>query len=163
MLTILTDSAIAELIAERKAAPDGLQPITRLSERNRHWRREYEIKCATTGNRFVIKVRKSTINPFDFSVILGYQLPGLTTIFHLRRYNGKSHWHTNHLDDNVRFRAFHIHTATERYQKNGADAEHFAEITTRYADLDGAINCLLADCGFRAPIEESPLFSGQPE
>ncbi len=158
----LSEDAIKELIAERKPIPDGLQPLTRLTERNRHLRREYEI-TSNTGNSFVIKIRRSTLNQFDFSAILGYRLPGVYTIFHLRRYNGKSHFHTNFLDENVRFRAFHIHTATERYQKITDKVEHFAEITTRYADLDGAVECLLTDCGFRASIEESPLFTGQIE
>lgn len=161
-MIFLSDALIAELIAERKVIPDGLKPLTKLAERSKHLRRDYEITCPT-GNLFVIKIRKSTINPFDFSAILGYRLPGVNTIFLLRRYNGKSHYHSNPLDENVRFRAFHIHTATERYQKMGPKAEHFAEITPRYVDLDGAIECLLADCGFRAPIEESPLFKGSPE
>jgi hypothetical protein len=160
-MLLLTEDAIKELIAERKPIPDGLQPLTRLVERNHHMRREYEFTCSPTGNSFVVKIRRSMLNPFDFSAILGYQLPGMNTIFHLRRYNGKSHYHTNPLDEDVRFRGFHIHTATERYQKIGAKVEHFAEITTRYADLDGAIDCLLTDCGFRAPIEESPIFTGK--
>lgn len=161
-MLILSDEAIRELVAERKAIPDGLRPLGRLTERNRHLRREYEITCET-GNCFVVKIRRSSLNPFDFSVILGYQLPGLNTIFHLRRYNGKSHYHTNPLDENIRFRAFHIHTATERYQSLGGKPEHFAEITTRYADIEGAIGCLLMDCGFRAPMEEAPIFTGTIE
>ncbi len=159
-MNILSDDAITELIAERKPIPDGLRPLSRLTPRNQHLRREYELRCEDTGNNFVIKVRKSLLNAFDFSVVLGYQLPGINTIFNLRRYNGNSHYHTNNLDENIKFRAFHIHTATERYQKNGSRPEHFAEITTRFGDLDGAITCLLTDCGFRDPIEESPLFAG---
>jgi hypothetical protein len=160
-MLILSEDSIRELIAERKPIPEGLKPLTRLIERNKHLRREYEF-ISMAGNPFMIKIRKSTLNPFDFSVILGYQLPGVNTIFHLRRYNGKSHYHTNTIE-NVRFRNFHIHTATERYQNIGPKVEHFAEFTTRYADLDGAIDCMLTDCGFRDPIEESPLFAGTIE
>src|SRR2546423_6689569 len=76
-MLILTEQAITELIAERKQIPDGLQPISRMTERNKHLRREYELACPATGNSFVIKLRRSTLNPFDFSVILGYRLPGL--------------------------------------------------------------------------------------
>ncbi len=159
-MIILSEDSIRELIAERKPIPDGLKPLTRLIERNKHLRREYEVK-SKAGNSFVIKLRKSTLNPFDFSVILGYQLPGVNTIFHLRRYNG-THYHSNTIE-NVRFRTFHIHTATERYQNlGGKNSEHFAEMTTRYADLDGAIECMLEDCGFRDPMEESPVFMGTP-
>jgi len=126
-MLILSEDSIRELIAERKPIPDGLKPLTRLIERNKHLRREYDV-TSKAGNPFMIKIRKSTLNPFDFSVILGYQLPGVNTIFHLRRYNGKSHYHTNTIE-NVRFRNFHIHTATERYQNIGPKVEHFAEIT----------------------------------
>jgi hypothetical protein len=158
-MVVLSEPSITELIAERKPIPDGLQPLTRLVLRNRHMRRDYDVKCKT-GNCFVINVRRNTINQFDFSAILGYRLPGVNTIFLLRRYNGKSHYHTNPIE-NVMFRGFHIHTATERYQNVGTKVEHFAELTTRYADLDGAIDCLLADCGFRGPIEESELFTNR--
>lgn len=98
----------------------------------------------------------------DFSVILGYKNPGLNTIFRLRRYNGKSHYHTNTIE-RQRFRDFHHHTATERYQLLGSKEDHFAEIDARYFDLDSAIQCLLGDCGFRSSVQESPLFTGQIE
>jgi hypothetical protein len=97
----------------------------------------------------------------DFSAILGYKLPGVFTVFRLRRYNGSSHLHTNALEK-VTIDGFHVHTATERYQKLGGFKEdHFAELTTRYASLSSAIECLLNECGFRSPIEKSPLFTGQ--
>ena len=56
------------------------------------------------------------------------------------------------------FRDFHNHTATERYQRLGAREEHFAEIDSRYHNLDGAIKCLLDDCGFQAEEPPLPLF-----
>jgi hypothetical protein len=158
MLAPLTDLAITVLIEEPKDIPDGLTPLTKLVKRNGHMRREYEITCPT-GNSFLVAVRQSTLNVFDFSAILGYKVPGLTTIFRLRRYNGKSHYHTNTIE-RERFRDFHIHTATERYQRRGPKEEHFAQITNRFTTLDGAIQCLLADCGFRSPMENSPLFTG---
>ena len=73
-------------------------------------------------------------------------------LFKLRRYNGKSHSHTNKIEKNSMYN-FHIHTATQRYQKIGMKEESYAEETTRYADLRGAINCLIADCGFVLPPE----------
>ncbi len=101
----------------------------------------------------------------DFSVILGYQLPHLHTVFRLRRYNGKSHVHTNSIEKQT-FYDFHFHTATERYQRPGFREEHFAEITNRYQTIEGAIQCILDDCGFRAPTPQMNLFlprKGQPE
>jgi hypothetical protein len=116
-----------------------------------------------SGHSFVIAVRQSLLNTFDFSAILGYKLPGVNTIFRLRRYNGKSHDHTNTIE-NERFREFHIHKATERYQRStGSKEDHFAVTDRRYFDLDGAVECLLADCGFRSPMEDAPIFTGRVE
>ena len=101
------------------------------------------------------------LNLLDFSVILGFQIPGLNRVFRLRRYNGKSHYHTNVLEKTPPFRDFHIHTATERYQRApGHKEDHFATIDKRYYDFESAVTCMLGDCGFRSPIEDAPLFSG---
>lgn len=161
MLNILTDDAINELILETKTVPEGLRPFAKLAERNQHRRRDYDVTSAS-GNGFVIAVRQSILNTFDFSAILLYKVPGVNSVFRLRRYNGKSHYHTNTIE-NERFRDFHMHTATERYQKYGSKEDHFAVVDRRYFDLDGAVDCLLNDCGFRSPLEESPIFTGQME
>jgi hypothetical protein len=160
-MLFLLDTQIDAMICEAKTIPDGLCPLTRPIERNQHRRKEFEITCAT-GSSFVIATRQSMLNSQDFSVILGYRNPGFNTIFRLRRYNGKSHYHTNTIETET-FREFHIHTATERYQKRGPREDHFAKIDTRYWDLASAIQCLLNDCGFRSPIDNSPLFTGNPE
>lgn len=155
MLT-LTEAEIGELIREAKDIPEGLSvPVRLLSERNRHRRKEYEIKTES-GNIFVVKIRQSCANPMDFSVVLGYMLPGTYTVFRLRRYNGK-HRHTNALEGES-FYDFHVHTATERYQIPGFDVDHFAQRTSRYYDLDSAVHCLMEECGFRPPLEGTPLF-----
>jgi hypothetical protein len=99
-------------------------------------------------------MRLNTINLLDFSAIVGYERLGLTGMFLLRRYNGRSHEHTNVLE-RVRFREFQFHYATERYQRAGYKAEGYAEPTTRYSDLDGALTCLVQDCGF-LPQEGEP-------
>jgi hypothetical protein len=152
----ITDVRIAELISAAKTVPDGLLSKRTMPERNGHLQKGYEIKCEGE-DRFVIKIRQSRVNPFNFSAILGYRLPGLYTIFRLRRYNGK-HEHTNVLE-NQTFSDFHIHMATERYQRPGFNEDHFAEPTARFYSLDSAIECMLSDCGFRSPMDGSPLFS----
>jgi hypothetical protein len=124
-----------------------------------HRHKEFDV-ASNSDNLFFIKLRQLCANPLDFSVILAYHLPGLHTLVRLRRYNGKHH-HTNHLE-HQRFYGFHIHTATQRYQSAGFRADHFAEMTNRYWDLESAIRCLLADCGFKSPLEESPLFRQKP-
>ena len=156
---ILSDEQISALISERKAIPNGLCPLEKMSIRNLHKRKDFEF-AGDSGSNFTIAVRQSTLNMMDFSVILGYKLPGLFTIFRLRRYNGKSHHHSNTLEGDSIY-DFHIHVATQRYQMAGFKEEHYAAATHRYYDLNSAIQCLLDDCGFRAPIEESPLFSGK--
>ena len=157
-MVTLTDERILELIREPKPLPDGLSPSPKLTMRNRFWRRDFEF-ISDAGNSFVIKLRQSADNFTEFSVILGYRLPGLSKVFILRRYNGK-HQHTNPIEAN-KFRDFHRHTATERYQRRGCKDEHFAEIDKRFSNMDGAIDCLIRDCGFQVPEppnETLPLF-----
>jgi hypothetical protein len=160
-MNLLSDNQIAALILEKKGIPEGLRPLTKQVERNQHRRRDYDVSGAS-GSGFMVAVRQSVLNPFDFSVILGYKMPGLNTIFRLRRYNGKSHIHTNVIEQET-IRGFHMHSATERYQKfAGMKEDGFAEETNRYWNLESAIECLIQDCGFISPIIESPLFTGTP-
>src|ERR1035438_1953776 len=95
-MVILSDTEIHALIGEPKAIPVGLRPLGKLIERNQHRRKDFEITGAS-GSGFMIAIRLSMLNPFDFSVILGYKVPGLNTVFRLRRYNGK-HRHTNTIE-----------------------------------------------------------------
>lgn len=158
----LSDDEIQALLRERKAIPPGLFPPRPMAEIHHHRRKDFEV-TAESGHEFVVALRQSVLNMMDFSVILGYKLPGTFTIFRLRRYNGSSHRHTNALE-NETIDGFHVHTATERYQLSaGFKEDHFAELTVRYADLSSAIECLLNECGFRSPLEESPLFKGLVE
>jgi hypothetical protein len=156
----LSDGAIAELIAEGKSVPAGLMPLVWASERNGHRVKNLNFK-GESGNIFEIIIRQSCVNPMNFSVILGHMLPGAYTIFRLRRYNGKSHEHTNYLEKD-RFYDFHIHQATERYQDiAGFKEDHFATRCDKFVDLHGAIKRLVSDCGFKAGWEDSPLFKTQ--
>jgi len=71
-------------------------------------------------------------------------------MFRLRRYNGKSHWHTNKLE-HFTFFDYHIHQATQRYQEAGLEEDAYAEPTDLYADLNDALQCAVRDCGFQLP------------
>jgi hypothetical protein len=149
MVIILSDDQIDALIHEPKITPATLFPL-RLIERNKHRRKEYAVKSASSsGNEFVIAVRQAMLDTMNFSAILGYKMPGYNTIFRLRRYNGK-HEHTNAIEGTT-LNDFHFHTATERYQERGAKEDSFAELTSRHCDLDSAIRRLLEDCGFDPP------------
>lgn len=151
-MLILTDEEIDELLHEQKSTPADILPISKLTIRQQHGRRDFQVTSAS-GNEFVIAVRQSMINPLDFSAILGYKNPGFNTVFRLRRYNGK-HVHTNSIERTT-LNDFHLHTATERYQKIGAKEDSFAEVGIRHWDLDSAVRCLLEECGFDPPPPSS--------
>lgn len=114
------------------------------------------------GSTFRLMLRQSLSNPLDFSVIVGYQMPNSNRLFRLRRYNGRFTEHTNRLE-NESFYDFHVHQATARYQDAGLAEDTFAQRTDRFGDLQGAIDCLLQDCGFvipkdpKDPVQESVL------
>src|SRR5450432_1928926 len=97
-MNILSDEKIAALIAEEKTIPNGLSPIKPMSQRCQHKRKNFELERSAFGNEFVVSVRQSCLNAYDFSVIRSYKVPGSYTVFRLRRYNGNSHQHTNILE-----------------------------------------------------------------
>ncbi|MCA1840753.1 MAG: hypothetical protein ABR507_06715 [Actinomycetota bacterium] len=103
-------------------------------------------------------LRQSDANPLDFSVIIAYNMPRSNQWFRLRRYNGRSHTHTNTIEKNSFFE-FHIHTATERYQGSGLREDAYAEPTNRYSDFQSALHIAVDDL-FQVPeIPQGSLFS----
>jgi hypothetical protein len=102
-------------------------------------------------NDFRIILRQSIINPLDFSIILAFRPSQSNVLFRLVRYNGKSHEHTNTIE-NISFYDYHIHKATERYQQIGAREDTYAEATDRFANIQEAISCLIKDCSFEIPL-----------
>ena len=149
MAAELTDNEIMGLIQEEKPLPDNYQSRVQTRPKRGHRERELEFDSAN-NHTFRLILRQSSINILDFSVILAWMPPQSNSAFRLRRYNGKSHEHTNALEGD-RFYAFHIHQATERYQQSGLREDSFAEPTDRYQDLAGALRCMIADCGFKMP------------
>jgi len=79
MPILLSDEEIEALVLEPKLMPDGLF-TPKMAVRNSHRHKSYEISC-DTGHLFVVKIRESCVNPMNFSVILGYILPGVYTVF----------------------------------------------------------------------------------
>lgn len=149
MAARLTDNEITVLIAESKPLPEDYLARIQTKPKRGHKERELDLTGNNAGE-FRLVLRQSLLNSLDFSIILAYQIPNTNQIFRLRRYNGKSHEHTNALE-NQTFYDFHIHTATQRYQELGVREDSFAEPTDRFADLQGAIHCMLKDCGFVLP------------
>jgi hypothetical protein len=149
MADFLTDSEILGLIDEQKHVATDFR--TRLVPKAKRGHSEVDVDIkGQYGSEFRIIVRCANANPLDFSVILGYRNPESNQVLRLRRYNGKSHEHTNAIERET-FYGFHMHTATERYQRTGNREDAYAEVTDRYDNLQGAINCLIEDCNVVFP------------
>ena len=118
------DEDIAGLIQERKPLPADYRSRIQLKAKRGHKERQLEIRGAS-GNEFRIILRQSNSNSLDFSIILAVYPPQSNQPFRLRRYNGKSHQHTNIIENDM-FYDFHIHKATERYQELGMREDSFA-------------------------------------
>ena len=143
----LTDQEIAGLLDMPKRLPADYRSRLRMKLKSGHKEADLDV-AGDDGSEFVVKLRQSAKNPLDFSVVLAYHLPNSNQVFRLRRYNGLSHRHTNRLE-RERFFGYHVHTATERYQElEGVDEEGFAELSSSYADIDSALECMIRECGF---------------
>lgn len=150
MSILLTDTEISALISEIKQLEPGYLSKLQLRSKRGHSERELDIAGAN-GSEFKLILRQSHLNVLDFSVILAYSVASSSQVFLLRRYNGKSHEHTNKIERQT-FYDFHIHFATERYQRSGWKDEAYAEVTNRYGDFKGALDCLIEDCGLVLPL-----------
>ncbi len=146
-----TDQEISSLISEEKIFPGSPEEIMSFKESDGHKKASVELPCSD-GSRFIIKLRQNQNNVNDFSAIFAFQEKGNSKDFKLRRYNGKSHEHSNKLESH-KFYAFHIHIATQRYQDAGRKEESFAEETDRYSEINGALRCLLLDCNVKTKLD----------
>lgn len=155
---ILTEARIKTLLAEPKPLDPGYARRLQLRSKRGHSEAELAV-MGEGGSRFLVIVRRSDINVLDFSVILAHELPKSNRTFRMRRYNGKSHEHTNPLESET-FYDYHIHEATERYQQSGNREDTFASPTSRYATVDGALQCLWVDASFQFPDGDAPLLFG---
>ena len=149
MADILSDQEIERLLRETKPLPPDYQAKIQVRPKRGHKEQELDFE-GEDGDDFRLVLRQSAINPLDFSIILAFRPKQSNILFRLRRYNGKSHEHTNLIEGNT-FYDYHIHQATERYQNIGAKEDSYAEPTNRYSDFHQAFLCLIEDCGFRAP------------
>lgn len=147
----LTDEEIAALVQEPKHLPNDSRARLKTKPKRGHSEQELDI-TGENGSEFRLILRQSSLNTLDFSVILGFRPSDTNQLFRLRRYNGKSHEHTNTLERET-FYDFHIHIATERYQALGMREDTFAVPTNRYADFEGALAGMIDDCGFIRPLD----------
>lgn len=136
------DAEIVKLIQERKVLPNDWH--------SQLYKEEKLGVNGENGNKFRIIVRQNKKIPLDFSAILAVFAPQLNRYFRLRRYNGWTDPHTNRIEKE-KVDGFHIHIATERYQRRGFREDAYAEPTVRYDNLDGALRCLIDDANFEEP------------
>ncbi len=159
MPVLLTDSEIASLVNESKSLPEDYKKKMLMKTKPGHKESEFELK-GSNGSDFKIIMRQSTANQLDFSVILGYRMPSSNVLFRLRRYNGKSHLHTNKIEAKS-FYDFHIHAATERYQTKGFREDAYAEASNLFFDVDSAFDLMVHECNLIPPSDRQiGLFQG---
>ena len=142
-IEVLTDGRIQSLLFSSKKV---INSSTRDKTKGKHLERNYEVVCLGTNEySFNLFVRQSILIENDFSCGLIWNMPS-GEIITLIRYNGSSHSHPNHLEQEKLGFNCHIHKATERYIKAGKKAEGYAEVTDRYSTVEGALHCLVKDC-----------------
>ena len=148
MSIIFTDQEIIAFIQERKVLSDNW--ANKFKKRmNRGYTEHYQDITGEDENIFRIIVKKGDFSKSLFSVLLVVRIPDSKKYFPLCRYNGSNHQHTNEIEGEL-ITGFHIHTATERYQRKNK-VFGYAESTRDYSDVNGALKCLLEDANFEEP------------
>ena len=137
------------MMAEPKQAPPGAHRPIPLTSKRAH-KEGKVILLGDSGANYNLILRQNKKNACDFSVILAVRRGGSNQHFRIRRHNGNSHQHTNRIEKNVIY-GYHIHYATERYQDIGMREDSYAEATSRYADLFGAVKCMIIDAKINLP------------
>lgn len=149
MAAKFSDKEINDLIQEKKRVSVNFWKQINLRTKRSHKEQEIDL-LGDKESRFRLILRENKMNALDFSIILAHYPSDTNQLFRLRRYNGKSHQHTNRLEGET-FYNFHIHLATERYQERGYREDAFAIITDKYSNIMGAIECMIRDCKLVLP------------
>lgn len=175
MARVLTDTEIAELLAEAKPLPTNWQ--SRLAVRpkaNKSFTHRELDAQGSEGRKFRVIIRGNSVNIMDFSLILVF-CDADGSVYRLVRFNGRhSSQHTNKWEKarnlpNSTFRnRFHIHMATERYQLAGYEIDGYAEVTDRYDSLGSAVQLFVRSNGLEVVEDDrekngSSLFEQQEE
>lgn len=140
---LITDQEIVELLSEEKLLPANFREQLTLKKKSDRKYKECDIYAKSNKGTFIITVKVNIRELFDFSIILQYiSENGFNYI--LRRYNG-IHQHKNILERTV-IQGYHIHMATEKYQRLSLRIEGYAELTDSYNNWKDALAQLIADC-----------------
>ncbi len=140
-----TDDKIMDLLNCQKRLTN---PQARAKNIDGHEQVNYKVESLEGSNHiFQVYKRQNKRDGMekDFSCGISWVSPNGETIT-LKRYNGSSHNHPNHLEGSRLGYEPHIHFATEKYIKANRKPEGFAETTKRYETLEGAFHCLIIDC-----------------
>ena len=126
-----------------------------LEKAGRHKQRNFNA-VTEDGTIYRIYQRQNPDNDLDFSCGLALARRGGKPLT-LVRHNGASHVHVK-----IRY-ACHIHRATAEALAAGRKVDSHAEGTDRYRTVEGALACLIEDCGVEglsANHDERDLFDG---
>ncbi len=137
----LTDERIEQLLKMPKRVINA--KAREVSDAN-HLKRDYTVKSEDGTEDFVLFTRQNKTISDDFTCGLRWIAPGSEDLI-LVRYNGASHSHPNRLEKDILEFVPHIHRATEKYLQASLKAEGFAESTTRYTTMSGALHELVND------------------
>ena len=140
----LTEERISAFITCPKRV---INPQVRSKYKEGHEQVNYRVVATDeSGFEFEIYKRQNMREGMedDFSCGISWISPSGESLT-LRRYNGPSHDHKNHLEREYLGKFCHIHQATERYIKANKKAEGYAEVSTKYRSLDGALHLLVKD------------------
>ena len=140
----ITDIKINELLVMAKRLKN---PGARPKEKDGHEQYNYKLQSETDDAEFELYTRQNLREGMedDFSCGISW-LSSNGESFTLKRYNGPSHQHKNHLEGILLELKPHIHLSTEKYVRANRKPEGYAEITSRYNSLKGALHCLVSDC-----------------
>jgi hypothetical protein len=137
----LTDEKIQQLLKTPKRVTN---PKARRGCGRESYERDHNVKSDDESEDFVLFTRQNKTVAENFSCGLRWIAPGSEGLI-LARYNGASHPHPNHLEGHTLQFVPHIHLTTERYLRANLKPEGFAEETTKYRTLEGALHELVGD------------------
>lgn len=149
---LFSDDDLNELRSTPKQVTN---PNARWVDKPGHKQRNYEAETEH-GTRYQVYQRQNTQDRKDFSCGLALIQKGERPLS-LVRYNGASHRHGS-----IHYHC-HIHRSTAEAIAAGKKEDSQAEETDRYRTLEGALACLIQDCGIRGlavPGEQEGLFYG---
>lgn len=150
----LSQAKIDELLSMQKSVKN---PHARVVTKGQHEQINYQLSGVDEAE-FNLYWRQNINIQEDFSCGLSWNTPG-REVLTLVRYNGPSHRHTNKIEGEELDFVCHIHRVTTHYMDAGKKPEGYAEATTKYETLQGALHCLVTDCN----ISGIPTTADQPK